>query len=1513
MQPRTMQEALNLNDTYRKEKEASKSNFSKVIKELNTKVIKELNKNLPGVTTGLDGMLLRDVVTKTISQNVHVEPGFLFRALKGKDGFDDGKGERSKTLLTFTAQVESETIRNDEKITMGASAAFSGTSESVKVSGQSGRSGRGVNFSVTKIAAATRKKGDSGMADVMFKKLVALFYERFQQEEVIDTRMKEKFITEGIPNAPPLIDAERNLIANSMNQLEKMSAKTRRIAGTANDTVEKYFYRDGEGGGSMWAMSVATIDVSAKKMFTELWPLDTYAKKSSNRDTKARYLWENLDGTRSLQHVKSVALPGFSDRLFDTWMTWEERAEPDGRLSYVIAFAPIQKYGGTRNLVSISAKMIQATTVGVYVIRECAENICEWTRAQHVDLKIPAMPKKMTMFLSRQQLGVANEVQEFFRRNGKEVDRERGRAIGEIMKKRKGMPLMEDQVALFERCKALRGRTAEVRKGKGWREIVSPCPDVEMWLQYQPPEKGERTVATGKAVGIVDGSVEEVAAWAYDYCSNERMRMHYEEGHFARLEIKGKRRENESTVATVKKLPVILYDREFVARQVWQSAEGEVSIAFESTEDQVDYGSKPRKVRGITRGFCHVEKLADRGGAQQCRLSLIMYFDAAGIIPTWVLDSLAPDNLDVVQQAIDEFRQDDKIDTADNEDFSAYIKEHWREEEYSEAEQLRIENGDATVKTIMGSANLKVLESGDPLVTLKAAHLDGDKLVTGFAESVVDGYMEEVAAFECLKMSREATRNFHKKGGIKNIVEKVNGHSFCYLTRRDLKVTGFRQKEFRTIVVWKKVSEDKMVVCYDDTDAMDEEHPRDPNIVYGSSRSIWEYERLPDVEGVPQTRVLFVARVDVAGSVPNFVMNRLVKGFAKSMTNMRKKFDKSLEIDATRSAAIKQMIEQEEFGGNESAEGMKLFEALSEERKGCFRPSRSFGLADSMLETSGNQAWGRSHLTCRASVEEVAAFLWNFGGRTMKEINSTIGLETMAEISGGGRGLKKIVEGRQLLLGGASGGNNRSVCTFMSEATLHRYDASTIIILLSPLVAEAKTKTQALANKEGSVVSIPAKETVAIMLTSLGRNKTKLEYACELELGQGVRRSARRAFVERRLELLADISIRFQRLVPLESYLAEDGIALAYDVLFRSPSSRKRLERFLEVAERSRALRELSEKLPWFKAMMTPAVKGNLTMNRVVSTKMVCLSTREARQIGKNLIPSLKSKKLIFAAVDKWRLQNRAVKELMAVHGWFEQFIIVLGKGVVKSAAWGLLWRVIVGAVLSVTDLATDTVVLKEFWDGGEAMEPFRNAQLASLVTSFAFQLLIVFVQNSKKGVSRVLKETCVVLVGLKSPLDAYRVAMGAEQEKDCFMDPMTELTCCKIIEIFAESFPGTIIQISAIISTINAGDKVSMTALISLLVSLLTTGFVSATMSYDFDTDPKKRAANPQFYGFVPDNQKVRAALFTIMALSSSVQVLLKGLLVALLGSMNLRYSLYYIVGDMVFYFVYKMARRGE
>ncbi|GMH65348.1 hypothetical protein TL16_g04176 [Triparma laevis f. inornata] len=175
-----------------------------------------------------------------------------------------------------------------------------------------------------------------------------------------------------------------------------------------------------------------------------------------------------------------------------------------------------------------------------------------------------------------------------------------------------------------------------------------------------------------------------------------------------------------------------------------------------------------------------------------------------------------------------------------------------------------------------------------------------------------------------------------------------------------------------------------------------------------------------------------------------------------------------------------------------------------------------------------------------------------------------------------------------------------------------------------------------------------------------------------------------------------------------------------------------------------------------------------------------------------------------------------------------------------------------------ICDLITDLVVLRQYWEGGEKMLKYRNASLASLTTSIVLQLMVMAMQNRKKGVRRILKKMAYVITGLKAPLDAYRVANGAEQEKDTELDPMTEMTYGKCMGMFAESIPGIVIQTSAIINDLNSGETVSMTAYLSLAVSILTTGFVSATLSYDWDTDPKKRAAMPNYYGYVPDSPRV-------------------------------------------------------
>jgi hypothetical protein len=89
---------------------------------------------------------------------------------------------------------------------------------------------------------------------------------------------------------------------------------------------------------------------------------------------------------------------------------------------------------------------------------------------------------------------------------------------------------------------------------------------------------------------VVDSSAEEVAAWLMDYCNNERMRVSREKGNLARLMLRKKARVNDVTVATVKKMPIYLTNREFVTRMMWKSEDGKVWIAFESVDDVVDYG-----------------------------------------------------------------------------------------------------------------------------------------------------------------------------------------------------------------------------------------------------------------------------------------------------------------------------------------------------------------------------------------------------------------------------------------------------------------------------------------------------------------------------------------------------------------------------------------------------------------------------------------------------------------------------------------------------------------------------------------------------------------------------------------------------------------------------------------------------------------------------------------------------------------------------------------------------------
>jgi hypothetical protein len=70
--------------------------------------------------------------------------------------------------------------------------------------------------------------------------------------------------------------------------------------------------------------------------------------------------------------------------------------------------------------------------------------------------------------------------------------------------------------------------------------------------------------------------------------------------------------------------------------------------------------------------------------------------------------------------------------------------------------------------------------------------------------------------------------------------------------------------------------------------------------------------------------------------------------------------------------------------------------------------------------------------------------------------------------------------------------------------------------------------------------------------------------------------------------------------------------------------------------------------------------------------------------------------------------------------------------------------------------------------------------------------------------------------------------------------------------------------------------------ALVSLIISSLSAGFTSATITYDYDTGVQRRRDEPEMYGMVPRGQRGTFA-FVAMVINSAILLLLKGIGVSL------------------------------
>jgi hypothetical protein len=229
------------------------------------------------------------------------------------------------------------------------------------------------------------------------------------------------------------------------------------------------------------------------------------------------------------------------------------------------------------------------------------------------------------------------------------------------------------------------------------------------------------------------------------------------------------------------------------------------------------------------------------------------------------------------------------------------------------------------------------------------------------------------------------------------------------------------------------------------------------------------------------------------------------------------------------------------------------------------------------------------------------------------------------------------------------------------------------------------------------------------------------------------------------------------------------GEQLLVALSFRKKGTTKEVAVRLYIGKNN-VLRHAAEKYAFFTPMLGAVIKNKLCKLRKVEGKAIELQEKDGREIGESLARSLAINTQPVTAVDAFILNFSALKELDEEYEWFRPMLETISYRLLEEVPWGLKARVTVGAITSMADLLTDVYVTYMFWS--EEKYGYFKASLASLAVSIGLQILIVWMQNKKLGMKRVLKEWFPILIGFKPAVDAYRVATGAKQEVGTSFDP---------------------------------------------------------------------------------------------------------------------------------------------
>ncbi|GMI12318.1 hypothetical protein TrVE_jg7501 [Triparma verrucosa] len=219
--------------------------------------------------------------------------------------------------------------------------------------------------------------------------------------------------------------------------------------------------------------------------------------------------------------------------------------------------------------------------------------------------------------------------------------------------------------------------------------------------------------------------------------------------------------------------------------------------------------------------------------------------------------------------------------------------------------------------------------------------------------------------------------------------------------------------------------------------------------------------------------------------------------------------------------------------------------------------------------------------------------------------------------------------------------------------------------------------------------------------------------------------------------------------------------------------------------------------------------------------------------------------------------------------------------------------------------MATDVMMITLFYRGNES--GFALASLVCVSLNLFFQTFAVYVLNMNLGWKVQLRELLLVWTLIKPGVDAYRVAIEAPMEAGRKIEKHEEMTLFRVVEMIFEAVPGAAIQSYAIFFSTKFRTSAAFLALLS---SISAAAFLSALMSYDYDTSADGRKTRPQFYGYIPASKRLKVLCFSSLFFISAFNLAVR-ILACFLLSRDMTILVSVLASELALYFSYKLWRR--